>query len=68
MSVESARTIPAAGTILPDPTQLRLIRLTTEQGITAVVETPATAVPCPVCGHRSDRVHSRYTRVVADIP
>ena len=66
-SSASART--SAQTILPDPSQLRLRRLTTShQGITAVVETYASAVPCPVCGHLAVRVHSRYTRWVADIP
>jgi transposase len=58
-----------AETILPDPSQLRLRQLTTsDQGITAVVETCATAVPCPVCGRLAGRVHSRYTRSVADVP
>ena len=68
MSIESARSSQSAGTILPDPVLLRLLQLTTEQGITAVVETTASSAPCPVCGHCADRVHSRYTRVVADIP
>jgi transposase len=59
----------SAETILPDPSQLRLRRLTTsEVGITAVVETCSSAVPCPVCGHLAVRVHSRYTRSVADVP
>lgn len=56
-------------TILPDPTQLRLIALTTtSRGITAVVATKAAVVPCPVCGHLATRRHSRYTRSVADVP
>src|SRR5690242_15293959 len=58
----------ATETILPDPTQLQLISLTMDQGITAVVETKAAAVPCPICGHLARRVHSRYTRSVADVP
>lgn len=28
----------------------------------------AESAPCPVCGQRSDRVHSRYHRVLADLP
>ncbi len=58
-----------AQTILPDPAQLHLITLmTTAQGMTAVVETKASAVPCPVGGHLAIRRHSRYTRSVADMP
>ncbi len=60
---------PSADTILPDPTQLRLITLTTtNRGITAVVATKAAAVPCPGCGQLATRRHSRYTRSVADVP
>ncbi|MGH7241558.1 MAG: hypothetical protein ACREGB_04645, partial [Candidatus Saccharimonadales bacterium] len=56
------------GTIVPDPTQRQLLRLETMQwGITAVVQTHASAVPCPNCRHLAARVHSRYTRAVADI-
>jgi transposase len=59
----------ATQTILPDPAQLQLITLlTTAQGITAVVEAKASAVPCPLCGHMATRRHSRYTRSVADVP
>jgi transposase len=28
----------------------------------------AGSAPCPICGQRSDRVHSRYRRVIADLP
>lgn len=56
-------------TILPDPTPLHLITLTaTDHEITAIVETTAAAVPCPICGHPATRRHSRYTRSVADVP
>jgi len=56
-------------TILPDPTQLRLLRLTTaERGSTAVVETTTAAAPCPICGHPARRRHSRSIRSVADLP
>lgn len=36
-----------------------------------VCVTAESAVPdaaCPGCGHHTDRVHSRYTRIVADLP
>jgi transposase len=56
-------------TILPDPTQVELVRLTeTTAGITAIVRAHAASTLCPVCGTRSERVHSRYVRQVADLP
>ena len=56
-------------TILPDPKQLRLRMLVQEgDGIRAVVATTTVEARCPVCGHRCARVHSRYTRQVADVP
>lgn len=68
-AVDSTSADRSMGTILPDPTQLRLVRLeTTEQGITAVVQTRASAVPCPICEHLARRVHSHYTRAVTDVP
>ena len=32
-----------------------------------VISTPS-CVPCPLCHVRTSRVHSRYTRTVADLP
>lgn len=59
----------APRTILPDPEQLHLIHLAaTATEITAVVSTTAASAPCPLCGHSSRRVHSRYVRSVADVP
>jgi len=59
----------AQATILPDPTQGELVRLTeTTAGVTAVVRASASSTRCPVCGARSERVHSRYVRQVADLP
>src|SRR5512146_1314221 len=56
-------------TILPDPTQLRLIQLVADRGcITACVATAAPSSPCPLCGQPATRVHSRYVRQVADLP
>jgi transposase len=46
----------------------------TVTAVTATAELIAIAVnpsspsaPCPVCGHRSDRVHARYRRTLADL-
>lgn len=36
--------------------------------ITLDASTIRTRVNCPACGHSSERVHSRYTRTVADLP
>jgi transposase len=57
-------------TILPDPQQLRLCALCADADdtITAVVEPIAAACCCPLCGHRARRIHSRYTRHLADLP
>jgi transposase len=58
-------------TILPDPQQLRLCALSAEADdntITAIVEPTASSCACPVCGHLARRVHSRYTRHLADLP
>ena len=59
----------ASPTLLPDPTCLRLTCFEMNgQMITAVVSTTAGEVLCPLCQCRSTRIHSRYTRLVADLP
>jgi len=56
-------------TLLPDPTCLHLSCFEmNEQMITAVVTTTVGEVLCPLCQCRSTRIHSRYTRLVADLP
>jgi len=55
--------------LLPDPTSLHLTCFETNgQMITAVVTTTALEVLCPLCQCCSTRIHSRYTRLVADLP
>jgi transposase len=56
-------------TLLPDPAQVHLLGLTVA-GATITAEAIATAStrPCPLCGQRSARVHSRYRRTLADLP
>jgi transposase len=39
-----------------------------EAGLTILASSAATAAPCPLCGERSERVHSRYARTLADLP
>jgi zinc-finger of transposase IS204/IS1001/IS1096/IS1165 len=55
--------------ILPDPTCLRLLRLTADAtSITAHVVSQPLAARCPRCAHASTRIHSHYVRRVADLP
>jgi transposase len=61
--------MPSAATILPDPACLQLLRLTADANtITATVLTTAPSARCPLCGEHAVRVHSRYTRRLADLP
>lgn len=56
-------------TLLPDPTCLHLLQLEAEENlITATVQTTAPQARCPLCSCSSDKVHSRYLRVLADLP
>lgn len=56
-------------TLVPDPTQLRLVCLTASPtAITMIVSTKATTTPCPLCQQPSGRRHSRYQRTLADLP
>jgi len=59
----------AKPTLLPDPNCLHLNLLdASETTITAVVTTTAEEATCPFCQKCSARIHSRYTRTVADLP
>jgi len=62
-------TRPTHPTLLPDASCLHLVRLEAEeQFILAVVATTASEALCPLCQCRSESVHSRYVRFVADLP
>jgi len=54
---------------LPDPAGVRCVVVRFDRGI-VTVELTATesAIPCPDCDQPSHRVHSRYTRTLADLP
>jgi len=59
----------ASPMLLADPTCLHLTCFEINgQMITAVVTTTAGEGLCPVCQCCSTRIHSRYTRLVADLP
>jgi transposase len=55
--------------LLPDTAELRLDHLISETtSLTIVVETIRESVPCPDCHQPTRRIHSRYTRLLADLP
>ncbi len=56
-------------TVLPAPKLLNLIGLRADENVIILVARASSRVArCPVCGKRSGRVHSRYTRTLADLP
>ena len=56
-------------TLLADPATIRLDYIRPSSGaITLVVRTTARRAECPRCHGSASRVHSRYTRSVADLP
>src|SRR6266851_2492464 len=67
--MESTMARPTSQTLLPDASCLHLVRLeAAEQFILAVVATTASEALCPLCQCRSESIHSRYVRCVADLP
>jgi len=53
----------------PSPAELALDRLVvSSEGITVVATARRLTVPWPMCGKVARRVHSHYTRTVADLP
>ena len=66
---ESAMARQKSPTLLPDTSCLQLVRLQAdEQFLLAVVTTTSSAALCPLCQSCSQSMHSRYVRVVADLP
>ena len=56
-------------TVLPAPKLLNLMSVRADAGtITLTARTSSGIARCPVCGKRSGRVHSRYTRTLSDLP
>ena len=58
---------PAAAFLVPPSLRVEALLLG-EDGVTIRAVSEATDVRCPVCGDPADRVHSRYTRTLADLP
>jgi transposase len=56
-------------TLLPDISCLQFVRLQAdEQSLIVIVATTSPGALCPLCQCCSESIHSRYTRVVADLP
>src|SRR6266545_4966375 len=54
---------------LPIPPSLHVEALLLDQaGLTILAASEPTGVRCPLCRQRSDRIHSRYARTLADLP
>src|SRR5215216_6664227 len=61
--------MPEARTVLPAPKLLNLVSARADaNAITLAARTSSRVAPCPVCAKQSLRVHSRYTRTLADLP
>jgi transposase len=57
--------------LFPDATTLSLAACyvdTTAAHMTLLVRSTQTRVPCPLCATPARRIHSRYTRTLADLP
>jgi transposase len=55
----------------PDPASVRLDTWAIEPArpaITLTLRPRSRTAPCPLCGRRSGRIHSRYERTLADLP
>ena len=61
------RTVVASHELLPKGLELESLNVETGR-VSIRVGTGATRCICPVCGHGSSRVHSRYLRTVSDLP
>src|SRR5215210_3485295 len=58
-----------ASTLLPDPQAIRPVKIIpSHSSLTLVVKATRTQAECPRCHRPSTRVHSYYTRKVADLP
>lgn len=56
-------------TLVPGPDRLEALSLITERGVIILqARTGGATARCPICGHTSSRVHSRYRRTLRDLP
>jgi hypothetical protein len=61
------RTVVASRKLLPKGLELESLSVETGH-VSIYVGSGATRCVCPVCGHGSSRIHSRYHRTVSDLP
>ena len=55
--------------LLTTPSSIRIDDVVLDGDAVVLLVTPTKSTPvCPECGQRSSRVHSRYSRTVADLP
>jgi len=55
--------------LLPNPAVLTLDSLCVRDGVIVfAARAMAPSAACPLCGHTSERVHSRYRRTLLDLP
>src|SRR5262245_18508576 len=66
----STPALTVLASLLPDTTTLRLEAWDVEQAprqITLRVRSTQPSVPCPLCAMTAARIHSHYTRTLADL-
>jgi len=55
--------------IIPDPSHLKLEKMTSDgENILIFSQSVSQSMPCPLCMQPSNRVHSRYCRMLSDLP
>jgi transposase len=59
--------VAAPARLIPPSLRVEAL-LVADGGLTIRLATDTTAAPCPLCGEGADRVHSRVTRTLADLP
>jgi transposase len=67
----STQTLNVLTRLLPDVTTLHLAACTVDDAtaqITLLVRSTQATVPCPLCAIPARRIHSRYERMLADLP
>jgi transposase len=67
--LEEMRLSVSVSALLPDSSCLQIEQVTIQDdGVVISVQARSSTSCCPLCGRASDRVHSQYTRRLADLP
>jgi len=64
---DANQALPVRLGLLPDYMSLQQVAIANEAIHVGVITNGQTGC-CPLCGHQSERVHSRYARKLADLP